>query len=981
MGGSIIRTSVRAHLLVVYTGNNCKLMFGNKRKFGKKSSIDIEGRSYQKMMILVTNVLCVFCAVFHLVYLFINKQFFSVWVDFSSVNWFFHFIKKMFTWQLLLAKMVPINLIMTTRLVKYLQAKRMTNIIGKRKQENKNSTGVSGVPPGDIYNPDSNEDLGLVDYMFIDKTGTLTSPDLTVSRVHVGTYTFEQRVIFTPEEDNPDDGDLRDDKLVELLKDEGSEGEKCKDLLRCMVICNNVEFMKDDQLNNKATSPDELAFIDFAKIYGMTMANSDNKFKMREIDEMLGQDKSEDEMDNEDQVDEGFQKWEILFQFDFDPETRRMGMLVLKKEWLMPEPDRTEEDNYKYIPHFRIYVKGSLESMGSIVDLGKSPDFEDILIKVEDDLARGKRSMFFGMRDFTYQEVFHILTENMPNMREKYKKKKGKKTKSRQGRKFENLKESGAEGGNGPDESEETRMKMLQDIEQILVPSYPKDQMHVLRDEFESDLQFLGATMCEERLEDKIHHTFKFIRMADIKTWVLTGDNLENTLFICNKIGLIGRGSQVRTVYKLDDIDMITEGEYVKLNSRIGSLKTGRKFALAVSGEYFAKILGYENTNKLLYKQFVAILLRCETAVFGNMAPVQKAAVVNIVKVNDPKKITLAIGDGINDIEMLIEAHVGVAIFRDTQYNTAKFSDYYIKKFHQIKLLLFYFGRECYRRNCKLFLYMFFKNMLYSMTTFWAGSLNFFTGLGMKSTLVTNSFALILTAFPMIVYGVFDKIYTKDQMLYSPKFYETGKRRLYLNRKNFMFEMFLGLLFSAYITFNALLMFDWGNYGGGNFYGWYIMGNMVSMSIIISVNLRILVLANAISIWNLLVTFFSIGCFFGIWYFENTQPNNSLYNTFFLVIQSRQFMLYMVYVFSISIIEYLIIKIEFYHIDKKFVPDFDVKFDAVTDTGAGDVNMEFSGVSNRDIDIGHDNQGGYDDGEFYSDDNSQYQDYSESPSN
>lgn len=962
-----MRTSVRAQMLVIYTGSNCKLMFGNKRSFGKRSSIDKEGRSYQKMMILVTNILCVFCAAFHVIYLFINKSYFSAWIDFSTVNWFFHFLKKTFTWQLLLAKIVPINLIMTTRLVKYLQALRLSKNIGKKKEENKSSTGVSKVPPGDIYNPDSNEDLGLVDYMFIDKTGTITAPQLAVSKVHVGTYTFEHQVVFTPEEDQLEPDELRDDKLAELLKDEGSEGEKCKELLRCMVICNNVEFMKDDQLNNQATSPDELAFVDFAKVYGITMANSDDKFNVREIDENIENDREEDDLEG-DEDNQGYQRWEILFQFDFNHDKRRMGMLVLRKEYRRSRRNKNNEDgkDYSYTPHFRIYVKGALDSMEEIIDLGKSPDFEDILIKAEDDMLRGKRTMFFGMRDFTFDEIYKILAAKHPKYKNKYSK-KAKSTnqkKSKGNNKFANLNDSRA----GKNDMYKNRKEMLQDIEEFLVPNYPKDELSELRDEFESDLKFLGVTTCEERLEDNINHTFKFIKMANIKTWVLTGDNLENTLFISNKIGILGKGTTVRTVYKLDEIEKITEEEYVKLNRRINNLKPGRKFGMAISGEYFAKILGYENTNKLLYKQFVEILLRCECAVFGNMVPIQKAAVVNIVKKFQPEKITLAVGDGINDIEMLVEAHVGVAIFRETQYNTAKFSDYYIRKLSQLKLLLFYFGRECYRRNCKLFLYMFFKNMVYTMTTFFAGTLNYFSGLILKSTLVTNSFALFLTAFPMIVYGVFDKIFTKDQMLYSPIFYETGKRRLFLNRKNFIFEMFLGVLFSAYITFNALLLFDWGNYGSGEFYGWYNFGNMVAMSIVISVNLKILVLANAISIWNILVTLFSIGSFYGIWYFENTIKTNPLYNTFFIILQSRQFMIYMVYVFAISIIEYLIVKLEFYHIDKKYVPDFDVKFDAVTATNAGDVEIEYSGVSNRDINIQR--SSGSEDGSFYSENQS-----------
>ena len=144
-------------------------------------------------------------------------------------------------------------------------------------------------------------------------------------------------------------------------------------------------------------------------------------------------------------------------------------------------------------------------------------------------------------------------------------------------------------------------------------------------------------------------------------------------------------------------------------------------------------------------------------------------------------------------------------------------------------------------------------------------------------------------------------------------------------------------------------MFDWGNYKNGVFYGWDNFGNMISMGVVITVNLRILVLSNVLSIWNVLLTFISIGFYFGIWFFESNLQSSSLYNTFWELTSSFQFYIFLVYVLVITVIEYIIIKIEFYEIDKKYVPDFDVKFDAVAKNAGGDINIEYSGVSNKDI--------------------------------
>ena len=51
-----------------------------------------------------------------------------------------------------------------------------------------------------------------------------------------------------------------------------------------------------------------------------------------------------------------------------------------------------------------------------------------------------------------------------------------------------------------------------------------------------------------------------------------------------------------------------------------------------------------------------AVVLACR------FSPRQKSELVSFVKTNKPKSATLAIGDGANDVNMIITAHVGVGL-------------------------------------------------------------------------------------------------------------------------------------------------------------------------------------------------------------------------------------------------------------------------------------------------------------------------------
>jgi len=95
------------------------------------------------------------------------------------------------------------------------------------------------------------------------------------------------------------------------------------------------------------------------------------------------------------------------------------------------------------------------------------------------------------------------------------------------------------------------------------------------------------------------------------------------------------------------------------------------------------------------------------------VSPKQKADIVQMIREKYPTKTTLSIGDGANDVSMILKAHVGVGILGKEGQQAARSADYAIGQFKFLKPLMFVHGREAYRRNATLVNYNFYKNVVY----------------------------------------------------------------------------------------------------------------------------------------------------------------------------------------------------------------------------------------------------------------------------
>ena len=147
---------------------------------------------------------------------------------------------------------------------------------------------------------------------------------------------------------------------------------------------------------------------------------------------------------------------------------------------------------------------------------------------------------------------------------------------------------------------------------------------------------------------------------------------------------------------------------------------------------------------------------------------------VMLIRTRLPDKITLAIGDGSNDVDMISSAHIGIGIMGREGSQAAKVSDYAIGKFYFLRRLLFVHGRECYRRNSLLVMYTFYKNVLLLFPNFLYGFFNLYSAQSLYEIILSNSYNLLLTSMTIILFSIADKQFIYRKLENEPKYYLQG---------------------------------------------------------------------------------------------------------------------------------------------------------------------------------------------------------------
>ncbi|XP_052752323.1 phospholipid-transporting ATPase ID isoform X1 [Galleria mellonella] len=461
------------------------------------------------------------------------------------------------------------------------------------------------------------------------------------------------------------------------------------------------------------------------------------------------------------------------------------------------------------------------------------------------------------------------------------------------------------------------------------------EQLDAIYEEIETDLLLMGVTAIEDKLQDGVPETIANLSMAGIKIWVLTGDKQETAINIGYSCQLLT--DDMAEVFVIDGVshddverqlakcrDSIrvvntflphagpsaskTGGEAangarpspgraanVKLNAPAVSVVTFRwehntiphhsneymsggpqsadsheptnddsnGFAIVVNGHSLVHCL-----HPKLEERFLDVVLQCRSVICCRVTPLQKAMVVELIK-KSRKAVTLAIGDGANDVSMIKAAHIGVGISGQEGMQAVLASDYSIAQFRFLQRLLLVHGRWSYYRMCKFLRYFFYKNFAFTVCHFWFAFFCGFSAQTVFDEMFISVYNLFYTSLPVLALGIFDQDVSDATSLQFPKLYAPGHTSQLFNKREFIKSTLHGCFTSL-----VLFLIPYGTYKDGLapdgkiLSDHMLLGSVVATILIIDNTTQIALdttywtVFNHITIWGSLVSYFVLDYFY-----------------------------------------------------------------------------------------------------------------------
>ena len=998
--GSVIKHTCWAIGFVLYTGLNNKIILNSKPPRVKISKIESRMNKYLIGIFLAQMVLCCVCAYTHHSSYHKHSNYYDNYIHMDQPHNFESFI-TFFTYLLLLNTLIPISLIVTMEIVKVLQGLFIRWDIGMYSKLRKKFCGASSVS--------LNEELGNVNYIFSDKTGTLTSNKMQFKYCIIGDRCYEYK-----HESNNNGGGNSNNNNKDATHSHNStiqNNNTSNNLKFGTNIESNVHYYYNENgnsylINTKSgckflsgihLNPNQTALkLKNSNIsnnnnndYGCINNNNNNNklntihnTNIRHNIEMLNT-HNKNAFDKETIHNFNYRRSNIVnigqnfFRSLCLTQTSifRLNNTFIKK---IDDEALAIHEFWKALACAHECVCS--DSNGKIEYNGVSPDDVELvktaasqgysLLKSPSNI----RKILIGNVTHEY-EILNILNFSSERKRMSIVLKEGnnikvytkgadceikKRLSKNSSKKYFTAITKGIDIFSAKGyrtlmiaEKTITQDEYMKWSEKLRNGEMNLQKKHSLIDslynEMEQDLLLLGATIVEDKLQDNVPETIRDLRLAGIKIWVLTGDKAdtaENIALSCNLISKTHKNFKICSHseetsndksfidnaltkflnefreyafneedhaqnYLVENNNNANNNEHSNkqqqqdkhkqqrsrnnsVNEDNSNMNISSEFSsdIDVNNPYYnstpfsilieAPILAGIFKSVEATKQFLRIALFASTVICCRVSPLQKSQVVKIVKEHNKEAVTLAIGDGGNDVSMIMEAHIGIGIHGEEGLRAVQASDFSIGEFQFLRRLLLFHGRANLSRISQMILYFFYKNFLFTITHFFFA----FRCLGSGQTIIDDWFItvfnLVFTSLPLGVQACSDfDIREEDGNIVKemmPFLYKEARDQPLFAIQNFLTSLLKGLIFGAFnfYIFEASLDVDVIDIKGNTENLWF--GSLVLYTnVILSVSFSLLLNERFIIILVplvLIITSFILYIIFCIWVHYETMFNS-----------------------------------------------------------------------------------------------------------
>nr|CAG4647660.1 EOG090X00X3 [Moina brachiata] len=401
--------------------------------------------------------------------------------------------------------------------------------------------------------------------------------------------------------------------------------------------------------------------------------------------------------------------------------------------------------------------------------------------------------------------------------------------------------------------------------EAVLSPHNREEKLAEAASSIERNLVLLGATAIEDKLQHEVPETIKALIAADIHMWMLTGDKQETAINIGYACRLLDSSMEliVLNEQSLDGTRTVIS-RWLPPESNYSPSSDTSAMALVIDGTTLKYAMSCD-----LKKDFLLLCLKCRAVICCRVTPSQKAEVVDAVT-QETRQVTLAIGDGANDVAMIQKARVGVGISGHEGLQAACASDYSIGQFRFLRRLLLVHGALNHYRMCRLILYSFYKNITLYVMELWFAIYSAWSGQILFERWTIGLYNLLFTAAPPLALGLFDRRCKAEVAYNHPELYEPSQSAKHFNMSVFWLWTGKAVVHSLFLYWLTMTAFGsdvvWSNGRDG---GYLVLGNAVYTYVVVAVCLTaalemrswtwlsLLAIGGSVVIWFLFLAIYS----------------------------------------------------------------------------------------------------------------------------